>query len=754
MSITYSAAQGTQINSHLVSQTIGTQTGGTNQIQVTSAGTAPSNATGYGGNVGDGTNGIGDTYVGRLIVLRKGTATEEIRICIAESGSAPTLLTLDQDWASAPASGDALDIPYEPGDIEDGGAGNGINLNTKTGLYELSNELFIRNTGGLQIANGNALELDDQGTTVAMTVDTGGWYYAGLEASDANISGGIMTAYNNAAGEPTAQFDGNIRVNDTLIWAQRVQQQFEILTGADDVVFSRVKWLGVTRELLLYSTTVNDCSVNGRSLTTDILRVDGTTSFNEMVLTNIEFLSTDTTTDGTPDTITLNDVLFSNVPGFIDVRNSKTWNMIDPVWTVTDNTDFTTASLTGAATVTDERSIKATIRNAAATAISSARVFLYEGTQTNSLVLDLTANASGQVDDSWIYKDYGWTGGTADGDITFGNHALRVDTWTYFPFVASQTTTEKISGSITITIDENIVQTNQSTALTAGSGITWNEETNPSTTVAFTSGSGTLTAGATVTGTGGATGVVTEFLDGDSASGTIHLKTRNATAFANGDSLTATGWSATYTNDSGNDFSVYIDGNGLSYQGIYDYLAAESSNTTLGTIGTNIHVWGKQNQARSLDVIGTNFFTERSGTLGVIVVNAGAGSVTFFTGDDGTTYVPPVQVSFSLTGLKDGTEIRIYRSSDSLALAGVEDMTGGVGTDTTTGVSVSGTTDDNDFTFQYTYGSGIYASPVPVFIVVVNFDFQILRLESITLGASDQSIPVSQVIDRNYIDPV
>lgn len=78
-------------------------------------------------------------------------------------------------------------------------------------------------------------------------------------------------------------------------------------------------------------------------------------------------------------------------------------------------------------------------------------------------------------------------------------------------------------------------------------------------------------------------------------------------------------------------------------------------------------------------------------------------------------------------------------------------MTGGVGTDTTTGVSVSGTTDDNDFTFQYTYGSGIYASPVTVFVVIFDLDSQYIRIPGLTLGASDQSIPISQVPDRQYI---
>ena len=89
-------------------------------IPATGGSTAPSTADDYNSNVGNGTNGLGDTYVGRLCMLRKGTATQEIRIITAASyASNVVTLTVNEAWDTAPANGDAFDVCYEPGDIEE-----------------------------------------------------------------------------------------------------------------------------------------------------------------------------------------------------------------------------------------------------------------------------------------------------------------------------------------------------------------------------------------------------------------------------------------------------------------------------------------------------------------------------------------------------------------------------------------------------------------------------------------------------------
>jgi hypothetical protein len=116
--------------------------------------------------------------------------------------------------------------------------------------------------------------------------------------------------------------------------------------------------------------------------------------------------------------------------------------------------------------------------------------------------------------------------------------------------------------------------------------------------------------------------------------------------------------------------------------------------------------------------------------------------------DNGNTIEEELTIVFSLTGLKDGTEIRIFEQGTFAEIAGVEDVTGGVGSGATTGVIVSGTTNNNTFAYSYTYSSNI-----TVFIQIISTAYEIERLNNVVLSNSNQSVPVQQRLDRNYDDP-
>lgn len=88
-----------------------------------------------------------------------------------------------------------------------------------------------------------------------------------------------------------------------------------------------------------------------------------------------------------------------------------------------------------------------------------------------------------------------------------------------------------------------------------------------------------------------------------------------------------------------------------------------------------------------------------------------------------------VAASLELTGLKTDTEIRIYRTSDDVELAGIED---------------SGTS----FTYDYTW-----TADVSVYIVIHALGYLPIRYEGVTLGSSGLSIPVQQQLDRQYLNP-
>lgn len=120
-------------------------------------------------------------------------------------------------------------------------------------------------------------------------------------------------------------------------------------------------------------------------------------------------------------------------------------------------------------------------------------------------------------------------------------------------------------------------------------------------------------------------------------------------------------------------------------------------------------------------------FTATSGNIDVYLTST---ADTFDYDSDGATVtIHPPQINLKLTGLVEGSEVRVYRKSDMSELAGVE--------------NVSGTT----FTYSYEYTSDIEA-----IIVVFNIDYAPVRIDTI-LTNENKEIPIQQVKDRVYENP-
>jgi hypothetical protein len=179
--------------------------------------------------------------------------------------------------------------------------------------------------------------------------------------------------------------------------------------------------------------------------------------------------------------------------------------------------------------------------------------------------------------------------------------------------------------------------------------------------------------------------------------------------------------------------------------------------------------------------------------------------------DDGATYFEPVQVTFTLTGIQTDSEVRIYNDdltttrateitgtetsestlrsaniisggtgysvNDKLTLVGgtfstaailnVDTVDGGVITsvsidnpgagyivDPVAPVSVTGGggtlatfngTFRGDFSYTYTY-----TTDINITIVVFNLFAKDIRLLGLSLTATNQNIPVQQIVERNY----
>lgn len=90
----------------------------------------------------------------------------------------------------------------------------------------------------------------------------------------------------------------------------------------------------------------------------------------------------------------------------------------------------------------------------------------------------------------------------------------------------------------------------------------------------------------------------------------------------------------------------------------------------------------------------------------------------------------PVIVNFTLTTLKSNSEVRIYRTSDDVEIAGIENSS-------------------TAFTYTYTY----IGSNTSVYIRIHHLSYQWLTYENVILSNVSQTIPIQQQVDRNYLNP-
>ncbi len=122
---------------------------------------------------------------------------------------------------------------------------------------------------------------------------------------------------------------------------------------------------------------------------------------------------------------------------------------------------------------------------------------------------------------------------------------------------------------------------------------------------------------------------------------------------------------------------------------------------------------------------------------GTVTLNiAGGGSTpTVRTAGDATTVVNN-NVAVTLSGLKDNTEVRILDNVTGEFIDGIENAT-------------AGTTNNRTFTFSL--GAGVVVD-----IAIFNIDWILPpnnRIENYTIPTSDTTLPLTQIRDRNYVNP-
>lgn len=491
MALTYSPAGGVVVDSPIVYETLGSQSGaGSDEVILATAAVTPSTHANYGGQIGDGSSGQGpgDTYVGRLLIVRPGTATEQLKLCIAETDQGATiLLQVHEDWDTVPASGDYFAASYTMDDV-DNGLGSGVTYSAKTAAFIFSNKLDIGNGTDfamIQLSPAESMEINDSAgaTDPDLEVNNNGMFCAGYLFAGQAVGGGYITSDQNSDGEYTwGAYSGcYMRLYDTdlKININDITLQWE--AGAD-IQIQSMKNFQFTYDCDLQDGEYISMRWYGAGSANDFVRIAEETTIDTWILYQTGGFTT-ISADTSVESLTIRDVVFIDNVDNITINSNKSWFVINPTWGVLTYNDALLNWLTTTDNyVYDQRSIDAIVQEADGTKLQNAVVVVFEGTILGDLVIEEVTDVNGEANSAFTYLLHETNSLTT----TYGQHALRVDKWLYFPFVATQESDEFFDGVVVLGEDDCIVQITQATALSEGSGITWNDEALLTTTTTTT----------------------------------------------------------------------------------------------------------------------------------------------------------------------------------------------------------------------------------------------------------------------------
>lgn len=184
--------------------------------------------------------------------------------------------------------------------------------------------------------------------------------------------------------------------------------------------------------------------------------------------------------------------------------------------------------------------------------------------------------------------------------------------------------------------------------------------------------------------------------------------------------IPASGWHHVYCRGVNGTYTIYVDGVSNNSGGS----GAATAFTTFG-IGTTA-------STNTVPISISDFRMTRNINFSVDAIKLTYVNTTNISGfaKPGTVTTQSAQVSLTFTGLVSGTEVRIYDA--------------GTTTENGTGVESSTTT----YTYSYSY-----TGDKLVDITIFNIQYIPIRYTNFTLGSSNNTIPVQQQYDRNYLNP-
>ncbi|PIR79959.1 MAG: hypothetical protein COU25_02605 [Candidatus Levybacteria bacterium CG10_big_fil_rev_8_21_14_0_10_35_13] len=385
---------------------------------------------------------------------------------------------------------------------------------------------------------------------------------------------------------------------------------------------------------------------------------------------------------------------------YITIQNSASavWNMDNPTNGSSGRPTIGSAkaelSFAGTAngTVNERYVVTWSVKTPSGTAINTARVKIVETAPAVAVANQDSTDSGGAASSTYLRALYVPTGASTISATTHTPAAFKAYKYAYLGYVASATINQAVSTSVALLDDPYKVEATEATAFADGTQkvvfVESAADNQSHSIIKWSGGSGTLTAGQTVqkVGGAGATGILEEIIEGNSTAGTGIIKTRNTTAFVNGDSLdnNGFGWTATYTNSSEKRFYWLVQAGTISgvkrtLQQLYDHFQAKMSyETPLDSADGWDKVVTAGQAEWAIPLQGVSLGSPNSfKTLRNIVLNRGwiiSGlnsliGLSVYTANDGTTFTPASTATLEVNGVKTGTEptnyVRIRIQADS-----------------------------------------------------------------------------------------
>jgi len=485
----------------------------------------------------------------------------------------------------------------------------------------------------------------------------GGWYW--------NSNNAITTlgfAYIQANTSATVMLHN---VNCGTVYAHSTLFQTGSFLYAYDVSFTNLMYDGAR---LKGNTYGNNLKFQGAGVANDYVVVASTfATFDGPIILSDSYGFQSSAAN---ETIRVNKYVSVNNTRDVTANNSTTWEFVNPTWT---NPDILWTQTGGQSTVSEIFTVDATHAQTDGTVIPSALFVLTQGSATaRTNHVQGVATASGLVSED-VLTTY-WASSTAS--TTYGPFVARAWKYAFEPFEGAQTFTGETIFTIAMGTDSEVTTSTAASALLHTASFIDESVLNSGIWYVQVSVTATVTVSAVVSTGGGSKGTIRELYQaGDGLTQEWILV--NTSSASGEPPQVANNWFEAGTArgrqvlNSGHKATYHIDAKNNALTQAYDKQQAKfaDTSTTEAWVST-----ARLRSTRLVDKTGDAYTTEAYFSTGCFITNRGTGTVDYMTFDDGFTFTPPAQYTFTLTGLQPGTEVRLYDASTLAELSGNENV--------------------------------------------------------------------------------